>query len=210
MGLEAVCTVRVNGQAAEAKALLETSEVIVRGLVRLRIPLASITALSVQHDALVLRHPGGEVALELGEKAARTWADKIKNPKGLLDKLGVKPGMRVAVADVTDTGFLEQLKGRAPKLGACKPGAALDVVFLGVSDLRGLDKLAEVKQAIADTGAVWVVSPKGRATPVPEADVRAAAVSAGLVDVKVAAFSATHTAAKLVMPAAQRRVPGSR
>jgi hypothetical protein len=40
---------------------------------------------------------------------------------------------------------------------------------------------------------------------VSESAVRAAALAAGLVDVKVARVSATHTAEKFVIPKAERR-----
>ena len=36
----------------------------------------------------------GNAVLDLGDQAAR-WAEKIRNPPSLLDKLGVKPGLRV-------------------------------------------------------------------------------------------------------------------
>ncbi len=44
-------------------------------------------------------------------------------------------------------------------------------------------------------GPVWVIYPKG-VQAVRENDVRTAGLAAGLVDIKVCAFSATHTALK--------------
>lgn len=203
MGLEALCVVRVNGQSAEAKALLETSELIVRAPVRLKVPFANITSAEARDGELVIRHPGGVLVLALGPKA-KTWADKIRNPKGLLDKLGIKAGMKVAVVNVEDGAFLEQLRQRIPRLAECKPGAGLDVVFYGVEEKDGLERLESLRTAIKPSGAIWVITPKGKGTPVTEQDVMGAARAAGLVDVKVAAFSATHTAAKLVIPVAKR------
>jgi hypothetical protein len=52
---------------------------------------------------------------------------------------------------------------------------------------------------------VWVVSPKGKGIEVRDVDVMAAGRDAGLVDNKVASFSATHTALRLVIPKADRR-----
>ena len=46
--------------------------------------------------------------------------------------------------------------------------------------------------------------PKGKDTPVTETDARKAGLAAGLVDVKVAAFSPTHSALKFVIPVAKR------
>ena len=58
-------------------------------------------------------------------------------------------------------------------------------------------------RALSPRGGLWVIRPKGHAE-ISEAEVRAAARGAGLVDVKVASFSPTHTADKFVIPAAAR------
>ena len=55
------------------------------------------------------------------------------------------------------------------------------------------------------TGAIWVVSLKGKAARVKDVEVMRAGKAAGLVDNKVCGFSATHTALKLVIPVAARR-----
>ena len=52
-------------------------------------------------------------------------------------------------------------------------------------------------------GALWVIRPKG-SPAITEAEVMAAGKRAGLVDVKVASFSGTHTAEKFVIPRASR------
>ena len=51
--------------------------------------------------------------------------------------------------------------------------------------------------------ALWIVYPKGQKA-ITENDVIAAGRKAGLKDVKVVAFSPTHTALKFVIPLAQR------
>ena len=51
--------------------------------------------------------------------------------------------------------------------------------------------------------ALWIIYPKG-IREITENDVIAAIRAAGLKDVKVASFSATHTALKAVIPVAQR------
>jgi hypothetical protein len=52
-------------------------------------------------------------------------------------------------------------------------------------------------------GAIWVIRPKG-SPAISEGDVRKAGRNAGLVDTKVARFSETHTAEKLVIPVNRR------
>ena len=53
-------------------------------------------------------------------------------------------------------------------------------------------------------GALWIIRPKGR-PEISERSTMAAGKAAGLVDVKVVGFSATHTAEKFVIPLAARR-----
>ena len=67
-----------------------------------------------------------------------------------------------------------------------------------------LERLGTLKRSIKPNGAVWVVWPKGR-RELTGNDVREAALAHGLVDVKVVAFSATHSGLKLVFPVARRK-----
>ena len=45
----------------------------------------------------------GEATFELGPKAER-WAERIRNPKSLLDKLGVKPESSHSFSSCARTG----------------------------------------------------------------------------------------------------------
>ena len=66
-----------------------------------------------------------------------------------------------------------------------------------------LARLPSLITWIEPAGALWAVWTKGR-QELNENHVREAALDAGLVDVKVARFSATHSALKLVIPKAKR------
>ena len=122
--------------------------------------------------------------------------------RSLIDKLGVKAGQRVAVLGVDDSGFLAQVRGRAGEV-ITRPGADCDIAFLDVPDRSALAKLSAVRKRIKSNGAIWAVWVKGR-PELNENHVRAAALQSGLVDVKVVAFSPTHSALKLVIPVARR------
>jgi hypothetical protein len=207
VGQEAQCRVTVRRDGTETtatgKALLETSELIFRGEPRLRIALAHASEVRADGGVLTLVWPEGEAAFELGPNAAK-WAARILNPRGLLDKLGLKPGAAVSVIGMQDDGFIDQVKGRAGRLvlGRAEPGS--DFVFYAADDVAALAALPTLRAAIKPAGAVWVVSPKGKGAAVRDVDVMAAAKEAGLVDVKVVGFSETHTALKLVVPVAMR------
>ena len=89
MGREARCVVRHGRVEAEAKALLETDEVIVRSPFRLTVPRRAIVAARADGPQLELDYDGGPLVLELGEREAARWAHVIANPKTLGEKLGV-------------------------------------------------------------------------------------------------------------------------
>lgn len=128
----------------------------------------------------------------LGEVQAGRWAEAIANPKGRLDKLGVKPGMRVAVLGVADDAFAGELAAR----GAVTVNdlAGLDLLFYAADGAAELARIGDLVPALAEKGALWIVSRKGKAATVKDVDVMAAAKAVGLVDNKVVGFSETLTA----------------
>ena len=127
--------------------------------------------------------------------------DDTPSTKPLLDKLGVKPGMRVGVIDVDDAGFLRELADRVQVLD--RPQKGIEMIFLGVEGAADMKRLAKLKEAIARDGTVWVVYRKGR-KDFNENDVLRLGLESGLVDVKVVRFSDTHTALKYVIRKAER------
>jgi hypothetical protein len=124
----------------------------------------------------------------------------------LLDKLGVRPGMRVAIVGPVDPdgSFVEQLRERTADITVGGPKADTDVVFLAADTHAELADLAELRGRIRPAGAIWVVSRKGKAATLRDIEVIAAARDAGLVDNKVVSFSPTHTSLRLVIPIALR------
>jgi hypothetical protein len=127
---------------------------------------------------------------------------EIRNPRSLIDKLGVKPEHCVIVLGVKDPQFLADLAARAASIATRVAGRA-DIVFLAAETLPALARLTRLRASIQPHGMIWTVTPKGRGG-LKDTDVIAAGRAAGLVDVKVASFSATHTATKFVIPKAKR------
>lgn len=204
MGQEASCTL-VRGRTRQAgRALLEGDHVLFRGDDdRVKIPFASLTKVESAGGRLSLTNGEGTFAFELGEHADR-WAAKIRNPRSLLDKLGVKEGMRVAVIDVDDAAFLRQLRERIPDPIEGKAGKDANLIFYGAESAKALERLPALRKSLTPNGAIWVIHRKGKSASLKDVEVFAAAKAAGLVDNKVAAFSETHTAERLVIPAKDR------
>jgi hypothetical protein len=198
MGDETHCIATWNGKRSVGAALLETEDLVFRGEFRLRIAFASVLEIDVQGGSLSLKVAEGTATFNLGERAGR-WADRIRNPKGLLDKLGIKPGMTVSVVGLDEPWFLEELRARVEGVRVGKPARNSDVIVAAVSTVQDLLRLATLPGSLKKDGALWTVRPKG-SPEVSEAILAHAARQAGLVDVKVARFSDTHTAEKFVRP----------
>jgi hypothetical protein len=122
----------------------------------------------------------------------------------LIDKLGIRPGMRVAIIDVDDPDIRSLIAERTTELTEGWPEPDTDVVLLGADDVPALALLEALAGRIRSAGAIWVVSRKGRAATLRDVQVMEAAREAGLIDNKVVSFSATHTSIRLVIPRARR------
>jgi hypothetical protein len=205
MGYDAACTIRFEGQTARGTAVLEHKDLVFRGPFRLAMPLSEISEARAEADTLVVRFGGRRAELDIGAAAAARWAKRITSPPSRLDKLGIKPGMRVAFVNLQD----DELRGQIEQAGATvltRATAGADAVFLGARAAKDLDRLESVLALLQPAGAVWVVRRKGDPV-VSERASMAAGKKAGLVDVKVVSFSETHTAEKYVIPVAKRASP---
>lgn len=127
----------------------------------------------------------------LGAIQAGRWAVAIANPPGRLDKLGVKPGMAVAILNVEDPDFAAEL---AARVSLSNTFSELDMLIYGADSAEELARLPDMIPMLAERGALWIVSLKGKLLRVRDVEVMAAARAHGLVDNKVCAFSDTRTA----------------
>lgn len=202
MGREATCGITVNARRFKGRAQLEGDALVIRGEVRLTVPLSSVKTARAADGVLHVRHAAGTVALELGD-AARTWAEKVLHPPTLVDKLGIRPTHHVSIVNLDEPALVNRLDGRAASITSGRLRPASDVIIFGVSTERDLARLEWLRRGLVPDGAIWVVRPKGK-DGVSEQAVMAAGKAAGLVDVKVARFSDTHTAEKFVIPVARR------
>jgi hypothetical protein len=116
----------------------------------------------------------------------------------LIDKLGVKPGARIAVVHLDDPAFMKLLRTRTSDIVVGKPRSACDIVFVGVREPVDLKRLREVKSWIEPNGAIWLIRPKGGRSSLRDTDLIDAGSAAGLVDNKIASFSDTHGAMRFV------------
>jgi hypothetical protein len=124
-------------------------------------------------------------------------------------KLGLRPGVRVAVVDAP-AGWA--LTDPPPDLEFVPGAESADVVLAFV---RAAEELAEIVEdegrRIFPAGSLWLAWPRraaGHHSDVTEDGIRAAVLPRGLVDVKVAALDADWSALKVVWRVERRPAPG--
>lgn len=202
MGVEARTTLRIGRQTYQGTALLETDELLFRGDTRLRIALHDVSAVSATDGCLCVEHTNGVASFTLGDAAER-WAEKIRSPRSLADKLGVTQGMRIAVLGVEDEAILDGLAAKGAQLVHAEVPAGTTMVLLRIAEPAALTELATVASRIARDGCIWVVHPRGQ-RDVADTVIFAAARAAGLTYTKVVRFSEINSAEKLVIPRTAR------
>ena len=122
--------------------------------------------------------------------------------KSLVDKLGIKPGMRIAIIGAP-SGYRSTLGTLPPGVSVLPgPRGTLPFIHLFTAKRSFLERrFPALKRALAQDGALWVSWPKkssGVATDLTEDLVREVALAGGLVDVKVCAIDTVWSGLKLV------------
>jgi hypothetical protein len=122
----------------------------------------------------------------------------------LARKLGCKPGIALCLVGAP-AGFeaaLDPLPEGARVTTGLRGATPLALVLCFCPDRRRLDdRLPKCVDRLARDGALWLAWPKkssGVATDIGEADIRAAGLDAGLVDVKICAVDETWSGLKFV------------
>lgn len=121
----------------------------------------------------------------------------------LADKLGLKPGMRLFLADMPASVRQE---ARVDDLGLevlAAPCTGIDAAHIFVTSRATLEReLKALRQLIAPSGFIWASWPKKSAkmgTDITEDTIREVALPLGLVDVKVCAVDEIWSGLKLMI-----------
>ena len=203
MGQEAICVLKRGGERHKGKARLETSEIVFRSeSMRVRIPFAQMKSVTAQIGELRIETAEGPVVFELGT-AAEKWKEKILHPKTRIEKLGIKEGAKVVLLGEFAADFVKELREATKETAEKSSKGQTDWIFLALTERKDLTKVGSASKKLKGAAGLWVVYPKGR-KEIAETNVIGAGRKAGLKDVKVVGFSATHTALKFVIPGGKR------
>jgi hypothetical protein len=124
------------------------------------------------------------------------------SPRSLVEKLGIKPGTRIALLGAPK-GYRRTLGTLPPgvRVAAAARGRLPFIQFFTTRRRELARRVPGLVRALAPDGALWVSWPKrssGVTTDMSEDAVRAVALPAGLVDIKVCAVDDTWSGLKLV------------
>jgi hypothetical protein len=187
-----------------AKVLLEGDHLILRAPLSLTLPFPALSDATVDGDVLELAVPAGSARITLGAATAADWLHRIRNPRGLLDKLGIRRGMPVTVAGADADPALRQALDEAgcpirqPDSAAPESAAGtLACILLTLARLTDLQLVPRLVDRLAPSGMLWVCYPKGPGE-LNEGLVRQSLRVHSLVDVKVCRISALLTGVKFV------------
>jgi hypothetical protein len=198
MGREAITRVEIGSEAADVRALLESTELILRGDIRRRFPRDRIADVHADGDALRFICEGETVALHLGAGVSGTWAKAIATPPpSLRAKLGLANGARAyriggfedAVLDEAMAGTLVDTMADADMMIACLADSA---------DLDAALAVHAAKPAVP----VWAVYPKGAGVAFGDGEIRSLLRARGFRDSKSCSVSTRLTATRYGLPPA--------
>ena len=202
MGKEATCHCQWANREASCKVLLETHELIVRGAIRRRIPIATLTHVSVRGGQLHFRAGEEEVVLNLGSALAQSWAKKIAAPPPTLAaKLGISTATHLMLIGEFET---EELKTAIAASGSTD-GKEASLILALVATNRDLNYALDRYAALACSPPVWIIYPKGPNKPIGETEIRSTLRHEGFIDTKVASVSTTLTALRFIKRAASSK-----
>jgi hypothetical protein len=194
MGLEAICTCAVDGESAEAKALLESRELILRSPFKRSFAIAAMTDIRVEDGELLFNAHGSRIALMLGD-AAPKWAKKILAPApSLASKLGVGHASPAhVIGEVTDGSLAEALAGHSAPAAQAKLSVAI------VGSAEQLDAALEAHSALPTGSHIWVIHGKGPKAAFGDTAVRSHMRALGYRDSKSSAVSDALSATRYAL-----------
>lgn len=181
MGLEAKTLLHTEGLCFEINAILESTELIIRGPYKLRAPLQKIQNLSINGVCLCFEFEGDAYRLELGPNAKK-WHDKIlAPPKTLSEKLGLKAGLKIHA--------LSQVSSDELKLAISASLDAYENANLTIAEIKSEDDLNLALKNNRRNLPIWLANIKGKSSILSENQIRETMRNNGFKDNKTCSIN---------------------
>ena len=186
MGLETETTCTHGGKTYKVKALLESTELILRGDLRRKLPFTSVTHIHASNTSMSFNANGESYTLALPANKTATWAKKISSPPpSLAKKLGLSADTLAFVIGKADDAELD-----AALKGNTTPTPQQAALFIAVT--RDEAQLATALKTYGKAQApLWLINVKGPKSALGENAIREKMRALGFKDTKTCAVSAT-------------------
>jgi hypothetical protein len=138
-------------------------------------------------------------------------AGQADGVRSLAERLGIESGMvvmEIGYDEDVDEDFRDMLMERVGDFVDEDTDEVVDIVLLWWRDEDGdlVDTLMETKSPLADTGVVWLLTPKaGRDGHVEPSDITESAPTAGLQQTSTVSVGKDWAGARLVAPRAAQK-----
>ncbi len=196
MGREARCNCRWGNTEGAVTALLEPTEIILRGAIKRRIALPTLADVRATEEGLCFTAGDDTVTLAVPLAEAEKWLARINTPPpSLRQKLGLERGGKALVYGGPPEGPLADALRDATTTEPARAQLSVAIVDSPVSLQAALKRHASLPQG----AAIWVVHGKGRTALFGETAVRVFMRERNFIDSKVAAVSATQTATRYAL-----------
>ncbi len=196
MGREALIEYVAGKERAQVRAHLDSFALQLSGGKKLNLALTDVKAAVASGDLLKVETKTEKFTLALGAKEAAAWAKKILNPPTLADKLGIKPGVSVAIVGER----IPEIDAAAPSATHIASLAKAKTALAGANvvclTLAAEKDIAAAAKMLGEKTALWLVYRKG--TKPNGDDIIMQARKAGLKDTKVSRISETHAALRFI------------
>ncbi len=185
MGREDVAVCHWQGDVAEVKLHLDSSELTLRGDIRAAIARRDMQEVVLVNEGVQIQTSDGLLFLELATKEAERWQKALlKTPPTLAEKLGVSPQNPAYVLGAFDDAALSAALLWA-EVSAPKDA---EILLALIFDQADLDAAAEMALS-HPTKHVWMVHRKGKAAVIGDTVIRAHMRGLGFIDSKTSAIS---------------------
>lgn len=195
MGREATAIVHWGDVIAEAKVLLESDALILRGGIKDRIPRSEIAEVKRTDLGIALTVAKQCLLIEMHRLEADRWGKALTTPPpSLASKLGISADRPAFVlGTVDDAALATALSGNSA--ATIERAAAIIAVLRLPSELEAVLALA----ASAPRLLLWCIHEKGKHAAIGEATVRSVLRAHNYIDTKASGVSPRLTATRYIL-----------
>lgn len=192
MGLESNILCHKDDGTYEIKAHLESRELILRGALKMRIPIKDILNPKADNDILEFEYKDEKYRFELGGLSQKWYQKIISPPKSLAQKFGLKNDAKIHLLNEfssDEVNFALQNRQIHDLENA-------QIIFAQIKTIDELEIIHKKIAPLKSNFAIWLIYPKGKNAILKESQIREFMRQNGFMDNKISAIDDIWTSAR--------------